>query len=181
MKFLTAVKHRYELFQNITLNEKRFRESSEKHFTRGDCLPILKILQGNQKNHFFHFLTSWKHFYNLTIFQGYPWNIFETEIRGMFFVYSGNIALWLLEFAKRSSFVIVKSYTFNTKTNFSSSIFLKIFSFKMFLKCSLDIWNFATLKEYSTNIPGILCASWEVILIITKKQVIFLQIFIFLV
>ena len=24
---------------------------------------------------------------------GYPWNIFETEIRGMFFDYSGNIAL----------------------------------------------------------------------------------------
>ena len=31
---------------------------------------------------------------------GYPWNIFETEIRGMFFEYSGNIVLRLLDFAK---------------------------------------------------------------------------------
>ena len=68
------------------------------------------------------FLTSWKHFYNLTIFQGYPWNIFETEICRMFFEYSGNIALWLLEFSKRSTFVFVKSYIFNTKTTFPSRI-----------------------------------------------------------
>ena len=30
--------------------------------------------------------------YNLTIFQGYP-DIFETEIREVFFEHSGNIAL----------------------------------------------------------------------------------------
>ena len=34
----------------------------------------------------------------------------------MFFEYSENIALWLPEFAKELTFVIVKSYTFDTKT-----------------------------------------------------------------
>ena len=52
----------------------------------------------------------------------------------MFFKYSGNIALRFLEFGKRSKFVIAKSYTFNTKTNFSSKKFLKNIFFKMFPK-----------------------------------------------
>ena len=61
--------------------------------------------------------------------------------------------MWVLEFAKRSTFVIVKSYTFNTKTTIPSGIFLKKFSFKMFP-------NLAMLREHSANIPGILRAGW---------------------
>ena len=52
--------------------------------------------------------------------------MFKIEISGMFFEYSGNTALWLLEFAKKSTFVIIKSYTLNTKTTFPSRIFLNI-------------------------------------------------------
>ena len=36
----------------------------------------------------------------------------------------------------------------------------KIFSFKMFPKCSLDTWNIATLREHSASIPGIFRAGW---------------------
>ena len=79
---------------------------------------MLKISQDNSKNNFLYFLTSWKHFYNLTVLREYPGNIFETKICGMFFEYSGNIGLWLLEFAKSSTFVFVKSYIFNKKTTF---------------------------------------------------------------
>ena len=84
---------------------------------------MLCINKDDRRNNFLHFLTSWKHFYDLTIFRGYPWNIFETEICGMFFEYSGNIALWLLELAKRSIFVFAKSYIFNTKITFPSRIY----------------------------------------------------------
>ena len=70
-----------------------FNKVQKKYFKRRDCLQILKISQDNPRNNFLHFLNSGKYFYNLTIFRGYPWNIFETEIRGMFFEYSGNIAL----------------------------------------------------------------------------------------
>ena len=149
----TFLKH-YSKWKTVSI---KFR----KHFKRGNCLPILKISQDNPQNNFLHFLTSWKHFYNLTIFRGYPWNIFETEIRWIFVEYFGNIALWLLEFDRRSTFVfVVNSYIFNTKTTFPSRICEKIFSLKMFPKCSLDVRNSATLWEHSANIPGILRADW---------------------
>ena len=118
---------------------------------REDCLSKLKV-QDKPQNNFLPFLTSWKYFYYLTIFRGYHWNSFETEIRGMFFEYSGNITSWLLEFAKRSTFVIVKSYILNTKTIFPSRIFYKIFSFKMFPGCSEDCNVEGTLSKYSRNI-----------------------------
>ena len=79
-------------------------------------------------------------------------------MRGMFLENSGNIVLRLLEFAKR--FVIMKSYTYNTKTTFPSRTFDKIFFFKMFPKCSLDVLDIVTLREYSANIPGISRAGW---------------------
>ena len=79
----------------------------------------------------------------------------------MFFEYFGNIDLSLLEFAKKgSTFIIVRSYTFNTITTFPSKTFLKLFSFNMFPKCSPDTRNIAMLREHSANIPGILPAGW---------------------
>ena len=45
---------------------------------------------------------------------------------------------------------------FQHKNNFSYRICSIIFSFNMFLKCSLDAWNIATLREHSASIPGIL-------------------------
>ena len=69
-------------------------------------------------------------------------------------------ALGLLEFSKRSTFVIAKSYTFNTKTTFPLRSFLNIFSFKMFPKCFLNARNIATLREHSAKIPEILRAGW---------------------
>ena len=60
---------------------------------RGDCLPILKMSQDNPQNNFLNFLASQKHIQNLIIFRENPWNIFETEIRGMLLEYSGNITL----------------------------------------------------------------------------------------
>ena len=55
----------------------------------------------------------------------------------MFLEYSGNIISWLLEFAKRSTFVIIKSYTFNTKNNFSIKNFLK----------NLFLWNVPWMSQ----------------------------------
>ena len=43
----------------------------------------------------------------------------------MFLEYFENITSWLLEFAKISTFAIIKSYTFNTKYNFSIKNCLK--------------------------------------------------------
>ena len=62
--------------------------------------------------------------------------------------------------AKKSTFIIIKPNTFNTKTTFPSRTFWKIFSFKMFPKCSLDVPNIAILREHLANIPGILRAGW---------------------
>ena len=105
-------------------------------------LAILKFSQDKPQNDFLTFLSS-KNIFIITIFRGYPWNIFDTDIRGMFLEYSENITLWLLEFAKRWTFVIIKSYN--------------LFFFKMFRKRSLNI---ATTREHSANIPGILRACW---------------------
>ena len=119
-------------------------------------LPKLKFSQDNLENNFLNFLTSQKHFHKLIMFRGYLWNIFETEIRGIFLECSGNITLWLLEFAKRSTFVIVKSYILIQKQLFHWKLFKNSFP----LKCSLDVPNIATLRELSANIPGILRAGW---------------------
>ena len=94
MKFLTAVKHRYKVFQNITLNEKLFQQSSEKHSKGGGCLPILKISQKNLQNNFLHFFTSWKHLYNLTIFRRCP--VLGTFLKQIFEEGSSNILETLL-------------------------------------------------------------------------------------
>ena len=56
-------------------------------------LPILKISQDNSQNKFLNLFASQKHFHKLIIFRGYPWNIVETKIRGMFLEYSKNITL----------------------------------------------------------------------------------------
>ena len=93
---------------------------------------------------------------------GYRCKIFETGICGMFLEYCGNITSKLLEFAKRSAFSIIKSYTFNTKTTFPSRTFQKIFLFKMFPRCSPDVPDIATLGEHPENIPGILLADLPV-------------------
>ena len=53
----------------------------------------IKFSQDNPQNNFSNFLTSQKHFHNLKTFREYPWNDFETDIRGIFLEYSGNITL----------------------------------------------------------------------------------------
>ena len=104
-------------------------------------LPILKFSQDNTQ----------KYFHNFTIFQGYYWNTFETDICGMLLEYSGNITSWLLEFAKRSTFLIIKSHTINTKTTFPSSTFKKIFAFKIFPGCPEHCNAEGTLSKYLRN------------------------------
>ena len=80
--FFPVAKHRYEPFQNITrsslLSMKNGFSNVQKNVSRG--LLILKISQNNPQN----VLISQKHFHNITIFQGYPWNIFEIDIREKF-------------------------------------------------------------------------------------------------
>ena len=78
---------------------------------------MLKFSQDNPQNNFLNFLTI----KNIFI----PWYIFEIDIRGMFLEYSENITSRLLEFVKRWTFVITKSYTLNAKNNFSIENFLK--------------------------------------------------------
>ena len=123
----------------------------QKKFQKRRLPANIKISLNSPQNNFLNFDFMKTCF---TIFRGYPWNIFETEICGTFFQYSEKSALQLLEFAKRSTFHIVKLYTFNTKTTFRARIFLKKISFKMFPKCYLDVQNIATMKEHSANIPG---------------------------
>ena len=86
--------------------------------------------------------------------------MFETDIRELSLEYSGNITSRLLDFDKISTFVIIKAYTFSTKTTFPWGNFWKKFSIKMFPKYSLDVPKIATLKEHAGNIPGILHAGW---------------------
>ena len=119
----------------------------QKNISREEtACQYLKNSQDNPQNNFLHFLTSWKHFYNLTIFRGYPWNIFifETEICGMFFEYSENIALWLLEFAKRSTF-----FSSNDTFLIQKELFHREFVKKYFpWKCSLNVpWMSRTLQR----------------------------------
>ena len=86
-------------------------------------LPTSKFSQDNPQNNFFSFLTSK--------------NIFGTDIRRMFLKYSGKITSWLLEFGKRSTLFIIKSYTFNTKELLHREHFKNSFP----LKCSLNfLW-----------------------------------------
>ena len=94
------------------------------------------------------------------MFLGYPWNIFETDIHGMSLKYSGNVTSLLLEFAKRSRFVIIISYTFNTKTTFPLRTLIKIISFKVFLECSLNVPKTAAHREHTVNIPRIVRTGW---------------------
>ena len=108
----------------------------------------IKNITDNPQNIFLYFLTLWKYFYNLTIFRGYPWNIFETEIRGMFFEYSGNIALWLLEFAKRSTFFSSNDTFLTQKQLFHREFVKKYFP----SKCSLNVpWMSGTLQRWGNT------------------------------
>ena len=139
----TFSKH-YSKFKTVSL---KFRKTLQER-----RLPILKFWQDNPQNNFLNFFTSKNIFITLQIFWGYPWNILEIDIHGMFLKYSGNITSWLLEFVKRSTFVTIKSHAFNTKTTFPSRTFKKSFP----LKCSLNVpehYNAeGTLIEYSRNI-----------------------------
>ena len=102
-------------------------------------LPISKFLQNNPQSKFLNFLS-------FTIFRGYSWNVFETDIRGMSLEYSGNITSWLLEFAKRSTFDVIISYTL--KRLFHRELFKKSFP----LKCSLHVpWMSRTLQRWGNT------------------------------
>ena len=117
-------------------------------------LPILNFSQDNPQINFLNSLTS----KNIFITLKYSGDILGISLKQTFVEYSSNI----VEFAKRSTFFIIKSYTFNTKTTFLSRTFEKIFSFKMFPKCFLDVPNIGTLREHTSNIPGMLRAGWVV-------------------
>ena len=107
----TFSKH-YSKYKTVSI---KFRKTLQKR-----RMPILKFSQVNPQNNFLNFFTSKNTF---LIFRGYPRNIFEADICGMFLENSGNITSWLLKFAKKSTFIIVKSYTFNTKITFPSRTF----------------------------------------------------------
>ena len=85
----TFSKH-YSKYKTVSI---KFRRTLQ-----GRRLPILKLSQDNPQNNFLNFLTPKNTF---LIFRGYPRNIFEADICGMFLENSGNITSWLLEFAKK--------------------------------------------------------------------------------
>ena len=95
-------------------------------------LPVLKFSQDNLQNNFWNILTS----ENIFIIFQYSGDILGICLKQTFVECFSNILETLLcdylEFAKRSTFVIIKSYNFNTKKTFSSRTFKKICSFKMF-------------------------------------------------
>ena len=115
-------------------------------------MRLPKFHRITHKTMFWTFWLHKKYIHNLKIFQEYPWNDFETDIRGMFFEYSGNITLRLLEFAKRSILLLSNHALFTQKQLFHRKLLRNSFS----LKCSLDVRTIATLREHSVNIPGIL-------------------------
>ena len=117
----------------------KFRKTLQKR-----RLPILKF---SPQNNFLNFYIN--NYLTLQYSGDILEIIFETDICGIFLEYFVNITSWLLEFAKRSTFDVIKSYTFNTKATFPSRTFWKIFSFKMFPKCSVDV-----PREHSSNILG---------------------------
>ena len=86
-------------------------------------LPVLKFSQDNLQNNFWNFLTS----ENIFIIFQYSGDILGTCLKQTFVECFSNILETLLcdylEFAKRSTFVIIKSYNFNTKKTFSSRTF----------------------------------------------------------
>ena len=117
---------------------KKFRKTLQ-----GRRMLILKFSQDIPQNNFLNFLASKNIFITSIIFRGYSWNIFETDIRGKFIEYSGNIISWLLEFVERSIFAIIKSYTFNTKLAFPLRTFKKSFTLEFSLNDSstLQSWE----------------------------------------
>ena len=145
-------------------------------------LPIVKFSEDNPQNNFLNFLTS-KTFFITLQYSGDILGIFlkrtfvecSSNVPQMYLKCSPNITLWLLEFAKRSAFVTIKSYTFNTKTTFPWRTFSKIFSFKMFPKYSLDVPNIATLREHSANIPGICVPAGSLLKISLTENSIYLK------
>ena len=121
-EILPTVKDQYEPFQNITLNLKRFQQSSEKTLQERR-IRILKFSQDNPQNIFLNFLTS----KNIFITLQYSGDILEIFLKQTFMECSSKVLETLLRdywnFAKGSTFVIIKSYTFNTKLTFPSRTF----------------------------------------------------------
>ena len=118
-------------------------------------LPILKFSQDNPQNNFLNFLTSKNIFMPLQ----YSENILEIFLKQTFVVCSsnilGNITLWLMEFAKRSTFVIIKSYNFNTKQLFRREFFKKSFP----LKFSLNVPSMSRKLQRWGNTQYVLVVS----------------------
>ena len=111
-------------------------------FQKKTTLPILKFWQDNPQN---NFLTFWLH-KNILITLQYSGDILAIFLKQKFVECSSNILetlLWLLEFAKRSTFVTVKWNT-QHKINFSIENFFK----KYFpLKFSLNVpWMTGALQ-----------------------------------
>ena len=78
-------------------------------------------------------------------FVKYPSNILETLLRDY----------WNLP---KDQHLLLSNHTLLIQNNFSIENFKKIFSLKIFPKCSLYVPNIATLREHTANIPGILRA-----------------------
>ena len=94
MKFLPAVKNRYEPFQKITLIVKQFQQSSEKYCKRGVCIKIsiLRSSQDNPQNNFLNFLT----FKNIFVTLQYWGVILGIFLKQTFVKCSSNILETLL-------------------------------------------------------------------------------------
>ena len=113
-------------------------------------LAILKLSQDNPQNNFWNFLTS----KNIFITLQYSGDILGIFLKQTFPECSSNI----LETLLRDYWSLPK----DQKTTFPLRTFKKIFSLKMFPKCSLDVLNIATLGKHTANILDILHAGLEV-------------------
>ena len=124
-------------------------------------LPILKFSQDNPQNNFLNFLTS----KNIFITLQYSGDILGVFLKQTFVEFSSNILeIFLRDHwnLSKDQHLLLSNHTLPTQNNFFIENFKKkIFSFKMFPKCSLDVPNIATLREHTTNIPGILRAGWK--------------------
>ena len=110
-------------------------------------------------NNFLNFLTPKNIFLTLQ----YSEDIVGIFLKQKFVERFSNILETLLRdywFANKSTFFIIKSYTFDAKATFPSKTLKKIFTFKMLPKSFLDVLNIATLGGHTANIPGILRAGW---------------------
>ena len=152
---------RTDVNSKIILHVKRFQSIKFRKTLEQRRLAILRFSQDNPQNNLSNFLT-FKHFF--ITFQ-YFGDILGIFFKRTFVECSSNTLEKLFHdywYLPKDQLLLLPNHTILTqKQLLNRELFKNCFSFKMFPKSSLDVPSIATLREHSTNIPGILPAGWN--------------------